>query len=205
MCCWHETNQYLVSKQGRKQITRKQNTGTMTRSKSAANALGLTKQDNTNRTCAADVEQIIIWLANNAVNKITEKMTCSKWTANASGSYKRNDTNGVCRWRWTDHYVVETYAMTSKFLASYSVSSSLPRKAFSLMVASNCQLFHLSWSLRKLSYANVKESYSRITTMVIVTALRKVLCFRYETATAITLSNSSNNNNDSIKVNINIK
>ena len=38
-------------------------TGTMTRSKSAANALGSSKQDNTNDTCAADVEQIIIWLA----------------------------------------------------------------------------------------------------------------------------------------------
>ena len=68
----------------------------MTCSKSAANALGLSKQDNTNGTCAADVEQIIIWLANNTVNKITEIMTCSKSTANALGSCKRNDTYGVC-------------------------------------------------------------------------------------------------------------
>ena len=43
----------------------------MTCSKSAANALGLSKQDNTNGTCAADVEQIIIWLANNIVKNIT--------------------------------------------------------------------------------------------------------------------------------------
>ena len=55
MCCWHEINQYLVSKQGRKQIARKQITGTMICSKSAANALGLSKQDNTNGTCAADM------------------------------------------------------------------------------------------------------------------------------------------------------
>ena len=68
----------------------------MTCSKSTANALGFYKQDNTNGTCAADMEQIIIWLANNTVNKITEIMTCSKSTANASGSCKRNDTDGVC-------------------------------------------------------------------------------------------------------------
>ena len=65
----YETNQYLVSKQGRKQITRKQITRTMTCSKSAANAVGLSKQDNTNGTCAVDVEKIIIWLANNTVKK----------------------------------------------------------------------------------------------------------------------------------------
>ena len=46
--------------------------------KVAANVLELTKQDNTNGTCAAAVEQIIIWLANNTMNKITEIMTCSK-------------------------------------------------------------------------------------------------------------------------------
>ena len=85
-CCWYETNRYLVSKQGKKQIIRKEITGTMTCSKSATNALGLSKQDNTNDTCAADLEQIIIWLANNTVNKITEIMTCSKPTVNASGS-----------------------------------------------------------------------------------------------------------------------
>ena len=87
----------------------------MTCSKSAANALGLSKQDNTNGTCAADVEQIIIWLENNTVNKITEIMTCSKSTDNALGSCKRNNTDGVYWWHWTDHYVVETYAMTSKY------------------------------------------------------------------------------------------
>ena len=64
-------------------------------SKSAANALGLCKQDNTNGTCATDLEQIIMWLANNTVNKITEIMTCSTSTVNASGSCKRNDTDGV--------------------------------------------------------------------------------------------------------------
>ena len=46
MCYWHETNQCLVSKQGRKQIT-----GTITYSKSAAKMLGLRKQDNTNGVC----------------------------------------------------------------------------------------------------------------------------------------------------------
>ena len=69
--CCYETNQYLVSKQGKKQITRKQITETMTCSESATSALGLTKQDYSNDTCAADVEQIIFWLANNTVNKIS--------------------------------------------------------------------------------------------------------------------------------------
>ena len=68
----------------------------MTCSKSAANALGLSKQDNTNDTCAADAEKVIIWLANNTVNKINEIMTCSKSTTNTSGSWKRNDTDGAC-------------------------------------------------------------------------------------------------------------
>ena len=68
----------------------------MTCSKSAANALGSSKQDITNGTCAADVKKIIIWLANNTVNKITEIMTYSKSTANASGSCNRSDTDGVC-------------------------------------------------------------------------------------------------------------
>ena len=47
----------------------------MTYSKSAANVLGSSKQNNTNGTCAAYVEQIIIWLANNTVKKIIEVMT----------------------------------------------------------------------------------------------------------------------------------
>ena len=68
----------------------------MTCSKSAANALGFSKQDNTYGSCAADMEKIIIWLANNTVNKITEIITCSESTGNASGSCKRNDTDGVC-------------------------------------------------------------------------------------------------------------
>ena len=55
-------------------------------SKSPTNALRLSKQDNTNDTCAADLEQIMIWLANNAVNKITEIVTCSKPIVNALGS-----------------------------------------------------------------------------------------------------------------------
>ena len=58
----------------------------MTCLKTVANALGLTKQDNTKGTCSADVNQIIIWLAKNTVNKITEIMTCIKSTANAYGS-----------------------------------------------------------------------------------------------------------------------
>ena len=58
----------------------------MTCSESPTNELGLSKQDNTNDTYVADLEQIIIWLANNTVNKITEIMTCSKSTVNALGS-----------------------------------------------------------------------------------------------------------------------
>ena len=71
-------------------------TETMTCSKSVAYALGSSKQDNTYDTCAADMKQIIIWLVNNTVNKITELMTCSKSKANSSRSWKRNDTDGVC-------------------------------------------------------------------------------------------------------------
>ena len=87
----------------------------MTCSKSAANALGLSKKDNTNDTCAADLEKIIIGLANNTVNKITEIMTCSMSTVNALGSCKWNDTDSIYWWHWTGHYVIETYAMTSKY------------------------------------------------------------------------------------------
>ena len=58
----------------------------MTYLKTVANALGLSKQDSTKDTCSADVSQIIIWLANNTVNKITEIMTCIKSTASAYGS-----------------------------------------------------------------------------------------------------------------------
>ena len=67
----------------------------MTCSMSAANALGLSKQDNINVTCAADLEQINICLANNTVNKITEIMTYSKSTDNSLGSCKRNNTDDV--------------------------------------------------------------------------------------------------------------
>ena len=67
----------------------------MTCSKKAANALGLSKQDNTNDTCVADLEQIIIWLTNNTVNKITEIMNCSKPAISASRLCKQNDTKGV--------------------------------------------------------------------------------------------------------------
>ena len=66
---------------------------------------------------------------------------------------------------------------THHFLVAHSVSSSLPQKIFSLMMASNCQLFYLSLSLTNLSYANAKESYSRRTNAVIVTVLTKVLSF----------------------------
>ena len=58
---------------------------------------------------------------------------------------------------------------THHFLVSHSVSSNVSPKIFSLMVASNCQLFYLSSSLMKLNYANAKENYSRRTTTVIVT------------------------------------
>ena len=68
----------------------------MTYSKSAANALELSKQDNTKGTCATDVEQIIIWLTNKTVNKITEVMICSNSTAHALGSCKRNNTGAKC-------------------------------------------------------------------------------------------------------------
>ena len=98
------------------------------------------------------------------------------------------------KWR-IDLFVSNTH----HFLVSHSVSSSLPRKTFLLIVVSNIQLFYLSSSLRKLSYANVKESYFRRTTTVIAMFLTKVLNFSYETATAITLSNSKNSNNNSIK------
>ena len=64
--------------------------------------------------CAAEVEQISIPFANNVENEITEIMTCSKSTANSSRSCKRNDTDGVCWWHPTDHYLVETYAVTNK-------------------------------------------------------------------------------------------
>lgn len=51
----------------------------------AAHALLLSKQDSTSGTRAADVEQIMISLANNAVNKITEAMTCSKFNSHCIG------------------------------------------------------------------------------------------------------------------------
>ena len=59
------------------------------------------------------MKQISISLANKLGKQITGIMTSSKSTANASRSCKRNDTDGVCWWHWTDHYIVETYAMTS--------------------------------------------------------------------------------------------
>ena len=86
----------------------------MTCSRSAANALGLNKQDNSNDTCAADLEQIIIWLANSTITKITETMTCSKSTFNALGLRKSKQHRWCILIHWTDHYIVETYAMTSK-------------------------------------------------------------------------------------------
>ena len=65
----------------------------MTCSKSAANTLGLFKQNNTIDTCATDVKQIMIQFAINAVNEITETMTCLESTANASESCKRDKTD----------------------------------------------------------------------------------------------------------------
>ena len=58
--------------------------------------LGLRKKPNTNGICPVDVEQIIIWLANNTVNKITEIMNCSKSTAYTSGLCKQNNTDDIC-------------------------------------------------------------------------------------------------------------
>ena len=84
-------------------------------SEPAVDAQELSKQDNTSNTCATDLEQIIILLANITVNKITEIITCSKSTVNASGSCKQNDTKCVYWWYCIDLYVVETYAMTSKY------------------------------------------------------------------------------------------
>ena len=80
-----------------------------------------------------------------------------------------------------------------------SVSSSLPPQTFLLMVASNCGLFCLSWSLRKLRYANVKGSFSGRTTTVIFTVLTNVLSFSWKAATVITLSNTNNTSNNSKK------
>ena len=60
----------------------------MTCLKSAANALRLSNQDNTNDRCVVDLEQFIIWLANNTTNKITEIMTCSMPTVIVSGPCK---------------------------------------------------------------------------------------------------------------------
>ena len=58
--------------------------------------LGLCTQDNSNTTCAAEVEKIIIQLADNIVNQITEAMTCLKSTVCALESCKQGDTNGLC-------------------------------------------------------------------------------------------------------------
>ena len=46
--------------------------------------------------------------------QITGIMTCSNPIANVLGSCKENDAEVVCWWHWADHYIVETYAMTSK-------------------------------------------------------------------------------------------
>ena len=61
--------------------------------------MGLNKKGNTNNTCAAKKEQISIWLADNAVNKITVTMTCSKPRANAS----LNQINEMILMFYTDH------------------------------------------------------------------------------------------------------
>ena len=42
-------------------------------------------------------------------------MACSKSTANELLSCKQNDSDVVCWWHCTDHYIVETYVMTSKY------------------------------------------------------------------------------------------
>ena len=41
-------------------------------------------------------------------------MTFLKLAANAVGPCKWNDANDVCWWHWTDHYVIESYAVTCK-------------------------------------------------------------------------------------------
>ena len=70
------------------------------------------KGDKTGDKWAADMKQVSIWLANKARNKQPEQWPS---TTNVSDSCKWNDSDGVCWWHWTDHYVVETYAMTSKY------------------------------------------------------------------------------------------
>ena len=77
--------------------------------KVAANAIGLHKQDNTNGTCAAGIEQIIFQLGNNTVkwNKWNDELF-KVHTVNAWESCKQNDTDGIRWWHWPDQYVVET-------------------------------------------------------------------------------------------------
>ena len=72
--CVADINKSVSGQQTRQetnnQETNNQNNNLFQVSKSAANTLGLSKQVNTNGTWAADVKQIIIWLAKNIVNKI---------------------------------------------------------------------------------------------------------------------------------------
>ena len=65
--------------------------------------------------CNADVEQIFISLANNAKNEIIGIINCSKFIANSSALWKQNETDVVSWWHWSDHYIVETYAMPNKY------------------------------------------------------------------------------------------
>ena len=87
-CCWHWTNQCLVSSSVRDKkkleqwpVQSQPTQNECKETKSVMHKL-LTKQ-------------ISIWLANKAVNKITEIMTCSKSTANALASCKQNNTDGL--------------------------------------------------------------------------------------------------------------
>ena len=107
-CCWHWTNQCLVNNNARNNET-----GTMTCSKWPTHRK--CKEDGTSDTGATDMKQISIWFGKQGRKQITKIINCSKSTENASRSCKRNDTDGVCWWHWTDHYIVETYAITSKY------------------------------------------------------------------------------------------
>ena len=68
----------------------------MTCFKPAANAPEVCKQDSISETCPADMYQIIIRLASDGVNEITEMTTCSKSIVRAPVLCKWDDIESVC-------------------------------------------------------------------------------------------------------------
>lgn len=71
--------------------------GTVNCPKSAADTQEVCKQGYASGPSVTDMKQILIQLANDAVNKITETMSCSKWVANSLESSKwRNDEDALC-------------------------------------------------------------------------------------------------------------